>query len=203
MTPRFRILSLILLLEVLAGCATPKLKADRIILQPNLPPRVSSADRSLSLHVEPFSLAKSIRDPKIVGHCSVGLNPVSPIVSEVPADVILTDGIRKGFSRLGVVLKEKNQAQYVLSGRIERFWVYEAIGPSGGYFSASVRYDVVVRDQRGEVFAWVNSLRGMANSKVRSFWGATDEDIATLLKATERAVEALFADESFWEALLR
>jgi hypothetical protein len=187
---------------MIAGCAAPRLMSSKTSVEFDLGQKKLASDDRFAIHVEPLATGKSISDPYVVGEAKIGaFNVRDPIRSDEPLNIILTNLLRKAFSEAGFKLEEKEKAQYVLSGQVDRFWVEEyATGWSPEYAKASVRFDLIIKNREGK-FVWVNTIEASHRSEVSI--DATEHDIATLLTAAKKSIESIFKNESFWKSIVK
>lgn len=186
------------LIVMISACVAPKIKKDDLLIEPNIKQRISS-ESPIILYVEDFGFAKSISDPSVVGEANVGmLNFPALIRSEVPVHLIITDQMKRGLLKAGFKLDVKEKAHFTISGRIERFWVDERIGMWSENSKASVRYDLIVKDNRRR-FVWGDNIVGRATSG--KSMETTKDDVPTLVNALKNSIESIFANESFWKAV--
>jgi hypothetical protein len=81
---------------------------------------------------------------------------------------------------------------------VEKFWVDEyATGLSLEYSKASVRYDIIIKNSQSAT-VWANTL-DMFKTSGKSM-DTTGNNIPTLLLALKESVEAIFRDQTFWNA---
>ncbi len=135
-----------------------------------------------------------------IGEAKTGLfNRSTPIVTEEPANLIVSNAIKKGLMDAGLLMAEPADADFKLEGSLERFWVSEyATGWTWEYAKALVRYDIILKDPNGKIL-WADTIELFKTSSEKM--DATQEDIPTLRAALEESVTQLLEDEGFWKAL--
>ncbi len=138
----------------------------------------------------------------IVGEAKVGfVNSKADIVSTEEVGSIVANAVKKGFRAAGFHVVDLRDADFIVSGVVEKFWVDEyATGLSLEFSKASVRYDVIIRDRHGATI-WANSL-DLHKTSDESL-DATEDDIPTLSLALKESVESIFRDQSFWGAIYK
>lgn len=158
---------------------------------------------TVAINIEPLTVGGAIRDANIVGEAKVGLfNTSKPIYSDEPMNTIVKSMLVAAFSKARFSVVEKERADILLSGQIERFWVDEyATGWSPEYSKAHVSFDIIIKNKDG-AFIWGGTVEG-ASKSVITIVDTTTYDIETLLTALQGAVSSLFRDRTFWKSLLR
>jgi uncharacterized lipoprotein YajG len=189
------------LLFIATACST---QMRVTLVEPELTP--NKAERYLTKQckvvVEPFVMKDKDKQERGIGDARLGaLNYPGHIISEENVSVFLTRAVSKGFAASGFAIAEKEQADYLVSAIVDRFWVDEyATGLSLEYARAAVRYDLMVKKPKGKTI-WASTLESYKTSS-RSM-DATEDDIPTLMSALKETIEAIFSNESFWEAIAR
>ncbi len=188
----------ICILLVASGCAGT-MRAGSISPDLNIDKTVNSA-AATKVAFEPFRITSKDQTENIIGEAKVGLvNSKADIVSDEKVSSIVADAVRKGFQDAGFNIADPKEANFIVSGMIERFWVDEyATGLSLEYSKASVRYDLIIRNMQGAT-VWANTLDAYKTSD--KSMDTTHNDIPTLSLALKESVEAIFKDQSFWKAI--
>ncbi len=184
-----------------AGCASSAMTVDTITPELALQADARATGRETKVAVEEFKAARDKNKKHLlIGEAKTGFfnGPTDILVSESPEQIV-TAAIREACTKVGFRVVDAKDAQYVLGGQVENFWVDEyATGVSLEYAKAFVRYDVLVKDGTGRTI-WGATKQVYETSG--QCWDATAKNIPTLTQALDRTVRAIFEDESFWEAL--
>ena len=148
---------------------------------------------------EPFKLASKNQEENLIGVAKIGaFNSEAQIVSTEKVSNIVASAVKRGFRDAGFNLVDSGDADFIVTGLVEKFWVDEyATGLSFEYSKASVRYDIIIRNRQGAT-AWANTLDVfMASEKSVD---TTVNNMPTLSLALKDSVEAIFKDQTFWNA---
>jgi len=195
-----RSLCAIIVLAFASGCAT-SMQVARIVPELSIhpdPARLAAPPGAVS--VEPFKLTSPEQtDPKVIGEAKLGLlNTKARILSTDDIGALVTAAVEHGFRQAGFIVTNASNADYVVGGSVDRFWVDEyATGLSLEYSRATVRFDLMVKDRTGNS-VWASTLDKFMTSERSE--DATEYDIPTLAGALGAAVEAIFQDPTFWKA---
>jgi hypothetical protein len=183
-----------------AGCAQT-LRVDSISPDPQVGGPVSLAS-NVKVAFEPFKITSKDQQENIIGEAKVGLvNSIANIVSTEQVTSMVANAVKKGFRDAGFNIVTLSDAGFIVMGMVEKFWVDEyATGLSFEYSKASVRYDIIIRNRQGATI-WANTLDVYKTSD--QAMDTTENDIPTLSVALKESVEAIFKDQSFWNAISR
>jgi hypothetical protein len=181
-----------------SGCASV-MKVEWV--SPDLTPRM--IDQSLkrtTVAVDPFVIGNMEQKSEVIGEAKVGFfNFSADIVPGESVGVIVAKGVADGFNKSGWIITKKEQADYIVTGIVDRFWVDEyATGLSLEYSKAAVRYDLIVKGRQGNT-VWATTVESYKTS--RTSLDATDDDIPTLAEALKESVESVFSNDGFWAAI--
>jgi hypothetical protein len=185
----------------IVGCAADSVRVGSPAPDGYGPNELSTPVEGMKIAVPEFKQSTG-KPPNTIGEAKTGaFNSLTPIVSEEPANVIVRNSIKKGLEGIGLQVVEKADADYLVDGTVERLWVDEhATGLSLEYAKAHVKYDIYVRNGRGET-VWANTIEGFKTSHKSA--DATRDDIPTLTIATEESVRSFVEDTGFWKAISR
>ena len=118
--------------------------------------------------------------------------------TESPEQMV-TAAVRDAFAKTGFIIVEPRDADYVVTGQVEDFWVDEyATGASLEYANAFVRYDIAVKDRKRKML-WATTKEQYETSG--PCWDATQQDVPMLTEAITHTVTSIFEDQSFWQVL--
>ena len=185
----------------IAGCATDSVRVGPLAPDTYGWKARSTSGKSTKIAVSEFKQSTG-KPPNTIGEAKTGVfNSLTPIVSEEPANMIVMSSIRKGLEGIGLKVVEPGEADYRVDGTVERLWVDEhATGLSLEYAKAQVKYDIYVRNGRGEI-VWANTIEGFKTSPKSA--DATQDDIPTLTIAIEESVRSFVEDPGFWKTISR
>jgi len=194
------VLALLTVLSVtLAGCASQmQVKPEELISTQVLKTNRIPAG-TVKIAVADFSL-KTDKPPNQVGEAKTGFfNMPTPITFEKPANLIISNAVKKGLSGEGAHLVALGEADYNIDGTVETLWVDEyATGISLEYAKALVKYDVMLKDRNGKIL-WATTIESFKTSEIAG--DATHLDVPTLQAALDDSVSKLLEDAAFWDAL--
>ena len=181
------------------GCASQlRARPEELISVPSYTMN-SAMTRSIKITVNDFSL-KTGKPANQIGEAKTGVfNVPTPITFEQPPNVIISNAIKKGLSSVGSQLTETGEADYILDGTVETFWVDEyATGISLEYAKAGVGYDVILKSRNGKIL-WATTIESFKTSG--KSLDATADDLPTLRAALDDSISKLLENVSFWNAL--
>ncbi len=165
---------------MISACSGPRLRKDDLSIEPIVKKGISE-ERPVILYVETFGTAKTISDPSIVGEARIGMfDSRAPVLSQVPVHAIITDQVKNALLKAGFKLDRKENAHFAVSGRVERFWVYERHAGLQQTAKASVKFDLIVKDKQGR-FLWGDNIVGKATSPANM--DVTFDYVPTLVNA--------------------
>jgi hypothetical protein len=152
--------------------------------------------------IEPFKVNSKYQKDNVIGEAKVGLvNSKADIVSNEPVSSIVTSEVKRGFRDAGFNVVDLRDADFIVTGMVEKFWVDEyATGLSLEYSKGSVRYDMIIKNRQGAT-VWANTLDAFKASE--KSMDTTENNIATLSLALKESVEAIFRDQTFWNAFTK
>jgi hypothetical protein len=164
----------------------------------HLQARADVPDRNIA--IGEFEDARQDADGALIGEAKTGFfNFPTEIIADESAEVIVAEAVRDGFEKVGFAIVEPSEADYIVTGQITKFWVEEyATGASLEYAKAYVKYDLLVKNAQGKI-VWGNTIDEYIVSE--KCLDATESDIPTLTRALRHSVEAIFRNESFWQAV--
>lgn len=183
-----------------AGCGSSKVRIPTISVTVDVKNSfVDHEGPSVRVHMFDSALGE---DSDIIGEAMTGVfnNPADIILEEPVCDVV-TRTVTAGFEKAGFQVVDSNDANYDVRGTVERFWVDEFCnGVTLEYSKAAVRFDVYIVDSAAQT-VWADSIDVYEDSGI--VWDATESNIPTLTSALKRAVESIFTDKQFIEAMLK
>ncbi len=195
-------LSVCLAVALLAvGCGPSTMTVDPIAPNLTLQKDPRATNKEIKIAVEEFQAARNQkREHLAIGEAKTGFfNSSTTILTSESPEQMVTAALRDAFTQTGFHLVERHDANYVVAGQVEDFWVDEyATGVSLEYAKAFVRYDIAVKDNQG------NTLWGTTKEHYETSgqcWDATAQGIPTLTTALSRTITSIFEDQSFWQAL--
>jgi hypothetical protein len=188
-------------LTLVSGCGGSTVTVDTITPKLALQPDARATAKGVKIAVAPFQAARDKnRKEDVIGEAKTGFfNVPGPIVAREPPEQIVAAAVKEACAQVGFRLVEPKEADYVIGGQVEDFWVSEyATGVSLEYAKAYVRFDLVVRNAAGNTL-WGNTLEKYETSE--KGLDATIDNIPTLTKALAAAVSSIFVNDGFWQAL--
>ena len=190
-----------ILLLLAAGCGSSTMTVDPLTPSLSLPKDPRTADKELKIAVEEFTSARDkSREEFAIGQAKTGaFNTPTTLRTEESPEKMVTAAIRDVLAQTGFRLVEPQEADYVLAGQIEDFWVDEyATGVSLEYAKAFVRFDVLLKDKNGNIL-WGDTKEQYRTSE--RCLDATTYDIPMLIGALTVTATSIVDDQSFWRAL--
>jgi ABC-type uncharacterized transport system auxiliary subunit len=183
------------------GCAAESMKVHPLTADTYGYQAKGSPNKDLKIAVLDFKLNTG-KSPNTVGEGKTGFfNTLTPIVSKEPANAMVRESLKQGLRGVELNVVDSDDADYRVDGTIERFWVDEyATGMSLEYAKAHVKYDIYVRNERGET-VWANTIESFKTSPKSA--DATQDDIPTLTATLQESVRSFVEDPGFWSALLK
>ncbi len=181
------------------GCTSQIKVKPNELLSPAVGAMENTSLKTVKIAVSDFSL-KTGKGADEIGEAKTGVfNMPTPIKIDEPANLMVSNAIKRGLSYSGFQVVGPEEADRILDGSVEEFWVDEyATGYSMEYAKARVRYDVILKDRTGKSM-WAKTIEKFMTS-VKSM-DATDDDIPTLKRVLNESVAALLEDPAFWAKL--
>jgi len=181
-----------------AGCGASNMEVEA--LRPRLQVQGRAEARGTKIAVGAFEDGRTDASGLLIGEAKTGFfNFSTNIIADESADVMVAEAVHEGLRKAGFAIVEPSEADYVVTGEIAKFWVEEyATGVSLEYAKAYVKYDLLVKDAQGKIVWGITVDEYIVSDNC---WDATVFDIPTLTRALRNSVEAIFRDESFWQAV--
>lgn len=196
-----KITSVILLFASLLmfDCATESIKVHSLTTDIHGYQAKGAPNKEVTIAVSDFKLSTG-KSPNTIGEAKTGaFNAATPVVSDKPANTIVRDSVKQGLVGVGLNVVDSGDAGYRVDGTVEKFWVDEyATGISLEYAKAHVKYDIYVRNARGET-VWANTIEGFKTSGKSA--DATEDDIPTLTASLRESVRSFVEDPGFWNVI--
>jgi hypothetical protein len=185
----------VFVLIFIAGCAGTR-RVDTIIPILNIG-KNSNVPSNTKVAFEPFKLTSKDQEENIIGEAKLGFfNSSATIVTTEKINSIVASALKKGFLDAGFYPADPGEADYTVTGVVEKFRVDEyATGLSLEYSKASVKYDIIVKNKKGNA-VWANTMEAFKTSPTSM--DTTHNNIPTLSLALKESVEAIFRDQTFW-----
>jgi hypothetical protein len=190
-------------LLLVSGCGGGTMTVDAITPKLALQTDTRATAQEVKVAVAPFRAARDKnKKENVIGEAKTGVfNIPGPILARETPEQIVAAAVKEALAEVGFHLVEPKEADYIIGGQVEDFWVSEyATGVSFEYAKAYVRFDLVVQNAAGNTL-WGSTLEKYETSG--KVWDATAENIPTLTKALAAAVSSIFAQDGFWQALSR
>lgn len=152
--------------------------------------------KNINLYIEKFSDVRTVKQKNIIGQSATGVfNKITPVLTDNDIEEITTSAIRTTFSKMGfnVVMDEKN-ADLLLKGRINNFWVKEVgAGSISEHSEAVVELDIVLINKIQEKNIWFDVKKGTA----KSGWSAntTHKNERIMNEALNNVIISIINDE--------
>lgn len=192
----------IISLLIMTGCGSSRpINVKLIPLDLDIRPE-NILKKQVKIYIEELKISPSMPTDNIIGKAKTGFfNVTTNLVADKPISTIVTKSIKEGFEQFGFEIVDRQDANYILQGTVEKFWVDEhATGWSLEYSKAYVRYDLIIRKSNRDAI-WANTIEKFkASSKSID---ASPSIIRTLSLALRESVESIFEDQSFWKAILQ
>jgi uncharacterized lipoprotein YajG len=152
--------------------------------------------KNINLYIEKFSDVRTVKQKNIIGQSATGVfNKITPVLTDNDIEEITTSAIRTTFSKMGfnVVMDEKN-ADLLLKGRINNFWVKEVgAGSISEHSEAVVELDIVLINKIQEKNIWFDVKKGTS----KSGWSAdtTHKNERIMNEALNNVIISIINDE--------
>lgn len=183
------------------GCATT-MRVDTVTPSFNITRRITDTPANHATVIfEVFTVATNAQSAgNVIGEAKVGLfNSAARIVDSAPPADTVARAVKRGFQDAGFSLGDSGKADFTVSGSLERFWVDEhATGLSLEYSKASVQFDLIIKNRQGAI-VWAKTLEQFKTSG--KSMDTTANNLPTLSLALKGAVEKIFSDSTFWDAV--
>ncbi len=197
---RLRYIFLYLIISLLTSCASSTIRVQSISPALNIRKAAITDTKQIKIAVDEFEVSSIGPRDNIIGEAKTGaFNTKTNIVSDKPVGIIFTNAFKKAITESGFVITNQKDADYIIHGTIEKFWVDEyATGLSLEYSKAYVKYDVLIRDLKGNI-VWANTLEEFKTSG--KSMDTTENNIPTLTLALQESLESIFKDNKFWDVI--
>lgn len=187
----------------LAGCAA---QSSWIGINYEPPTDVTDAIPSangVSLCIEEFTDVRGDLEPNVVGQAKTGMfNRRTPVRIGVEIERLAIHAFREAFSDAGFnLVDDQNNADLVLKGRINTFWVQEystAWAPQ--HSEAEVEFDVVLIDKARAKNIWFDVKRARAVTKPNTM-DITLENERIISEAFNQVVSSIVNDSELTQAV--
>jgi hypothetical protein len=187
------------IVAAMTGCTAPVLRSSELARLTIEAKQMDNNNHKVC--IERFETPKNTSPENIVGKASVGFFNVSAkIKADMSVEAMTTNLAKKAFAAAGFAIAPCSEADFSVRGTFDKIWVDEyATGFSLEYAKSHVKLDVIINNKSGKTI-WANSIDKFETSP-DNLWDATSSDIPTLKSNLKHALEAVFMDESFWNAI--
>lgn len=188
------------ILAAASGCGSGTMAVAPITPSLAIQADARAADKGIKVAVEEFATARDNNKKFVVGEAKTGVfNALTNMVAKETPEQTVAGALREALAKTGFQVVEPKDADFVIGGRVQDFWVGEyATGVSLEYAKAYVRFDLTVKNVKGNI-VWGDTLEKYETSA--QCWDATAQDIPTLTKALQDTVVAVLANDGFWKVL--
>ena len=82
--------------------------------------------KQVKIYIEEFKISPPMPPDNIIGKAKTGFfNVTTNLVADEPISTIVTKSIKKGFEQFGFEIVDRKDANYMVQGIVEKFWVEE------------------------------------------------------------------------------
>ena len=155
------------------------------------------------LCIEEFTDVRGGPGSNVVGQAKTGaFNKNTPVMIGVEIERLAIHSFRKAFSEAGFnVVDDRDSADLVFKGRINKFWVQEfATGWAPEHSEADVELDVVMIDRAGEKNIWFEIKSSHVTTKPTAS-DITSENQRIINQAFNEVVSSIVNDSALAQAV--